>query len=195
MHILVTGDSGVGRPTVEWLVDRHAVRVLESRSTGPSTVPSLEGDITDFASLGPMMAGIDAVIHLAAIPDPDLGPEHTIFHVNVGGTFNVLQRQPTPASGVWSAPARSTPLGTTTGIAFPEGQLRYFPIDEAHPTYTTDPYSFSKRAIEIRRWRLLGAGRVSPASSCAIPWSTTHRLRMACCCWSSSSKAVSRRPR
>ncbi len=24
-------------------------------------------------------------------------------------------------------------------IKFPEGQLSYFPIDEAHPTYTTDP--------------------------------------------------------
>ena len=25
---------------------------------------------------------------------------------------------------------------------------RYLPIDEAHPTYTTDPYSFSKTVIE-----------------------------------------------
>jgi nucleoside-diphosphate-sugar epimerase len=39
-------------------------------------------------------------------------------------------------------------LGYNFGIKFPEGQLRYFPIDEAHPTYTTDPYSYSKQAIE-----------------------------------------------
>jgi nucleoside-diphosphate-sugar epimerase len=26
--------------------------------------------------------------------------------------------------------------------------LRYFPIDEEHPTFTTDPYSFSKEVIE-----------------------------------------------
>ncbi|MGO8126710.1 NAD-dependent epimerase/dehydratase family protein, partial [Rhizobium ruizarguesonis] len=25
---------------------------------------------------------------------------------------------------------------------------QYFPIDEAHPSYTTDPYSFSKQTVE-----------------------------------------------
>jgi len=151
VHILVTGGmGGVGRPTVEWLVDRgYAVRVLDLKVDRPiNGAECLEGDITDFASLGPMMAGIDAVIHLAAIPDPDLGPEHTIFHVNVGGTFNVLRAAADAGIRRVVCASSINALGYNYGIAFPEGQLRYFPIDEAHPTYTTDPYSFSKRAIE-----------------------------------------------
>jgi nucleoside-diphosphate-sugar epimerase len=39
-------------------------------------------------------------------------------------------------------------LGYNFGVEFPEGQLRYFPIDEDHPLHTTDPYSFSKQMIE-----------------------------------------------
>ncbi|HHE72525.1 MAG TPA: NAD(P)-dependent oxidoreductase, partial [Chloroflexi bacterium] len=37
-------------------------------------------------------------------------------------------------------------LGFNYGVkSFP---IRYFPIDEEHPTYTTDPYSFSKQVLE-----------------------------------------------
>jgi len=151
MHILVTGGMGaVGRPTVQWLLDRgHTVRVLDLKVSRPiDGAECLEGDITDFASLGPMMAGIDGVIHLAAIPDPDLGPEHTIFEVNVGGTFNIYRAAADAGIGRMVCASSINALGYNYGIKFPEHQLRYFPIDEAHPTYTTDPYSFSKRAIE-----------------------------------------------
>lgn len=151
MHILVTGGmGGVGRPTVQWLLDRgHTVRVLDLKISQPiEGAECLEGDITDFASLGPMMEGIDGVIHLAAIPDPDLGPEHTIFEVNVGGTFNIYRAA--ADAGIQRVVCASSinALGYNYGIKFPEHQLRYFPIDESHPTFTTDPYSFSKRAIE-----------------------------------------------
>ncbi|MCU0522378.1 MAG: NAD(P)-dependent oxidoreductase, partial [Anaerolineae bacterium] len=151
MHILVTGGMGaVGRPTVQWLLDRgHTVRVLDLKVDRPiDGAECLEGDITDFTSLGPMMAGIDGVIHLAAIPDPDLGPEHTIFKVNVGGTFNIYRAAADAGIGRVVCASSINALGYNYGITFPEGQLRYFPIDEAHPTYTTDPYSFSKRTIE-----------------------------------------------
>ena len=151
MHILVTGGlGGVGRPTVRWLLERgHHVRVLDLSVDRPiDGAECLEGDVTDFASLGPAMAGIDGVIHLAALPDPDLGPEHTIFAVNVGGTFNVFRAAADAGIRRVVCASSINALGYNYGITFPEGQLRYFPIDEAHPTYTTDPYSFSKRATE-----------------------------------------------
>ncbi len=37
-------------------------------------------------------------------------------------------------------------LGFNYGIkSFP---IRYLPVDEDHPTFTTDPYSFSKQILE-----------------------------------------------
>ena len=151
MHILVTGGmGGVGRPTVQWLLERgHTVRVLDLKVDRPiDGAECLEGDITDFTALGPVMAGIDGVVHLAAIPDPDLGPEHTIFEVNVGGTFNIFRAAADAGIRRVVCAGSINALGYNYGIKFPKHQLRYFPIDEAHPTYTTDPYSFSKRTIE-----------------------------------------------
>ncbi len=151
MHILVTGGMGeIGRPTVQWLLDRgHDVRVFDLAVDRPiAGAECLEGDVTDFASLGPAMAGIDGVVHLAAIRHPGLAPEHRIFQINVGGTFNVFRAAADAGIKRVVCASSINALGYNFGIRFPEGQLRYFPIDEAHPTYTTDVYSFSKGTIE-----------------------------------------------
>ena len=94
------------------------------------------------------MAGIDGVVHLAAFRHPGLAPEHRLFHVNVSGTFNVFRAAADAGIKRVVCASSINALGYNFGIKFPEGQLQYFPIDEAHPTYTTDPYSFSKGAIE-----------------------------------------------
>jgi nucleoside-diphosphate-sugar epimerase len=151
MRILVTGGMGeIGRPTARWLTDHgHDVRVLDLAITGPiDGAECIEGDVTDFGSLGPAMADIDGVIHLAAVRHPGLAPEHTIFHVNAVGTFNVFRAAADAGIRRVVCASSINALGYNFGIKFPEGQLRYFPIDEAHPTYTTDVYSFSKGMIE-----------------------------------------------
>ena len=166
MHILVTGGMGeIGRPTVQWLMGHgHEVRVLDVAITRPiEGAECMEGDVTDFASLGPAMQDIDGVIHLAAVRHPGLAPEHTIFHVNVGGTFNVFRAAADAGIRRVVCASSINALGYNFGIKFPEGQLRYFPIDEAHPTYTTDVYSFSKGAIEqvgVYFWRREGISSV-----------------------------------
>jgi nucleoside-diphosphate-sugar epimerase len=151
MKILITGGMGeIGRLTVRWLLDRgHNVRVLDVNIDDP--IPGAECrkvDITDFDALAPQMRGMEGVIHLAAIPHPGLAPEPKLFEINVGGTFNVLRAA--VDAGVERAVCASSinALGYNFGIKYPEDQIRYFPIDEDHPTYTTDPYSFSKKTIE-----------------------------------------------
>src|SRR5215468_6654319 len=99
-RVLVTGGAGfVGATLVRRLVaGGHSVRVLDNYSTGdPSYLASvdaelIEGDIRDAAALDAALAGIDAVVHLAAagsvvksVADPE-----TNFDVNVTGTFRVL---------------------------------------------------------------------------------------------------------
>jgi nucleoside-diphosphate-sugar epimerase len=151
MHILVTGGMGeVGRPTVMALLEHgHTVRVLDLSVSDP--IPGAEcraGDVTDFAQVQACMDGMEGVVHLAAYRHPGLAPEPRIFAVNVGGTFNVFRAASDAGIKRVVCASSINALGFNFGITFPEGQLRYFPIDEAHPTHTTDPYSYSKQMIE-----------------------------------------------
>ncbi|HNT73674.1 MAG TPA: NAD(P)-dependent oxidoreductase [Anaerolineae bacterium] len=151
MKILVTGGMGeIGRPTVQWLLQHgHTVRVLDRRVDAP--IPGAECyacDVTDYAALSSYMEGLEGVIHLAAYRHPSMAPGEEMFRVNVGGTFNVFQAA--AAAGIKRVVCASSinALGYNFGVDFPAGQLRYFPIDEEHPLYTTDSYSFSKQMIE-----------------------------------------------
>jgi nucleoside-diphosphate-sugar epimerase len=151
MRVLVTGGTGtVGPAVVERLV-RHGweVRVI---GLGPQTRPAIAGveyqlcDITNYAELREQMRGCQLVIHLAAIASPTrlAGPE--LFQINVAGTYNVFEAA--VAEGVRRIVQASSinAFGCFWGNV--ELSPQYLPIDEAHPTYTTDPYSFSKSLIE-----------------------------------------------
>jgi len=157
MKIAVTGGSGnIGRVTVAQLVAHgHQVSVLDRVAFDelePEVQEELQGatywqvDITDFDTLREPLNGVDAVVHLAAIPSPGMAPAHVIFDINCHGTFNVYQaaaqanvRRVVSASSI-------NALGFHYGVkSFP---IQYFPIDEAHPDFTTDPYSFSKQVLE-----------------------------------------------
>ncbi|MGC9346532.1 MAG: NAD-dependent epimerase/dehydratase family protein [Anaerolineae bacterium] len=151
MRILVTGGLGeVGRPTVRWLLDRgHEVRVLDLVVDDP--IPGADcrqGDVMDLAGLHEHMESMEGVIHLAAYRHPSMAPEPELFQVNVLGTFNVFRSAVDAGIKRVVCASSINALGYNFGITFPEGQLLYFPIDEAHPLYTTDPYSFSKQTIE-----------------------------------------------
>ena len=73
-RILVTGGAGfVGATLVRRLVaGGHGVRVLDNYSTGDASYLAgvdaelVEGDIRHAAALDAALAGIDAVVHLAA---------------------------------------------------------------------------------------------------------------------------------
>jgi nucleoside-diphosphate-sugar epimerase len=151
MKILVTGGMGdIGRPAVTWLLAHgHEVRVLDLQIEAP--IPGADcraGDVTDFAGLREHIAGMEGVVHLAAYPHPSMAAGQEMFRVNVDGTFNVFQAA--AEAGIRRVVCASSinALGYNFGIKFPEEQLRYFPIDEDHLLYTTDPYSFSKQMIE-----------------------------------------------
>jgi nucleoside-diphosphate-sugar epimerase len=86
---LVTGGSGViGRSVVEHLLrNGWYVRVLSRNSDmvieGAEVVA---GDITDSASLGPVVSGVDAVFHCAG----ETHHETKMMAVNVNGTANIV---------------------------------------------------------------------------------------------------------
>ncbi|HEX9065218.1 MAG TPA: NAD-dependent epimerase/dehydratase family protein, partial [Streptosporangiaceae bacterium] len=99
-RVLVTGGAGfVGATLVRQLVERgHAVRVYDNYTTGSAEhlagvdAEQVRGDIRDAPALDEALAGMDAIVHLAAagsvvksVEDPAAN-----FDVNVLGTFRVL---------------------------------------------------------------------------------------------------------
>ncbi len=157
MHILLTGGSGhIGSFATAHLLDHgHKVRLVDRTpmdEVGPEVVERIRGaeyvtvDITDFAALRPHFEDIEAVVHLAAIPDPIPGKDVKIFHINVTGSFNVYQAA--AETGVRRVVSASSINALGNGYGIRPVPLHYFPIDEAHPTYTTDVYSFSKQILE-----------------------------------------------
>jgi nucleoside-diphosphate-sugar epimerase len=90
--------------------------------------------------------GIEGIVHLAAIPNPGKGTAQDIFNVNCSGTFNVYQAAANAGIDRIVSASSINALGYNFGIK--RFKLSYFPMDEEHPSFTTDPYSFSKQVME-----------------------------------------------
>jgi nucleoside-diphosphate-sugar epimerase len=165
MKILVTGGTGnVGRTAVARLIrNGHQVRVIGRRAD-----VAIEGteyrvcDTTDFQSLREQVRGMEGIVHLAAIPWPAGGPGQELFDINCRGTFNVYQAAADEGIPKISCASSINALGYNYGVV--SFRLDYFPIDEEHPTCTTDAYSFSKQVTEAIAgyfWRREGISSVN----------------------------------
>ena len=97
MRVLVTGGTGqLGSEVARALVARgDAVRCLvrdptRSRLLDGVEVERVRGDVTAPDSLGPAVAGCDAVVHLAGVVSYAPGSRALQEAVNVGGTLHLL---------------------------------------------------------------------------------------------------------
>lgn len=170
MKILITGGTGnIGSVTAAHLIENgHQVRVvsLEENADIPSA-EYIQGDITDYASLGDMLAGCEAVVHLAAIAAPSMAPADKLFDINVRGTFNVFEAA--AKAGIKRVVQASSINAIGCAYNTTDVVPAYFPIDEDHPHYTTDPYSLSKQLdedIAAYFWRRDGIS----STSLRFPW-------------------------
>jgi len=182
MKILVTGGIGhIGRATVAHLVAHgHDVRMLDRIPEAEIAVEAAEEvrgaeyrqvDITDYATLRPLFEGIEAVVHLAAIPDPIPGKDAEIFDINCGGSFNVYQAA--AENGIKRVVSASSINALGNGYGIREIPIHYFPLDEAHPGSTSDVYSFSKQILEeiaAYFWRREGIS----GACLRFPWVYSH---------------------
>lgn len=165
MRALITGGTGhIGKAAVERLL-QHSwdVRVVD---IGPGVqfdgAEYVECNILNYDDLLRQMRGCDAVIHLAALRGPSLGTGHDVFQINVVGTFNVFEA----AAAVGIRRVAQASSINALGCTYSTGDMKldYFPIDEAHPTFTTDPYSFSKQTVEAigaYYWRREGISSIA----------------------------------
>ncbi len=170
MKILVTGGAGaIGKVTTERFVRKGwDVRVIGLESG--VEIPGAEVvtcDIMNYDDVRKQMRGCDAVVHLAALRGPQLAPGHKIFEINVAGTFNVFEAA--AAEGIRRVVQASSINAFGCAYSITDISPRYFPIDEEHPSFTNDPYSFSKETVEeIGRyyWRREGISGVAMR----FPW-------------------------
>src|SRR6188472_237292 len=165
MKVVVTGGSGkAGRAVVRDLLE-HGHDVLDVdlvpsplSSSPDAPAPFLPADVTDFGqtlealSGGERMPGVQAVVHLAAIPSPIHATPDVVFRTNITSTHTVfaaaarlgLERV------VWASSE------TTLGLPF-DRPPDFVPVDEEHELRPESSYALSKvlgeeMARQFHRW-------------------------------------------
>ncbi len=159
MKVLVTGGIGnVGTQVIARLSGHgHEVTVIGRRPGMQAPGATYrQCDITDIDALVATTGGMDAVVHLAAYGNPGMGTPDVIFRVNCQGTMNVYEAA--ARCGIRRVVTASSINALGYGFGVREWDIRYFPIDEDHPTFTTDAYSFSKNHRRGDRPVLVAAG-------------------------------------
>ncbi|HTJ35480.1 MAG TPA: NAD(P)-dependent oxidoreductase [Dactylosporangium sp.] len=175
MKILVTGAAGMlgGAVADRLRADGHAVRAHD-RTPPPAGAADdiVTGDLRDPDSLDGLLAGVDAVVHAAAIPAP---VEPDVFANNVGSAYHLLEAA--AATGVsrivYISSLSAVGLAWSARGASP---LR-LPLDEDHPYVGDDPYGLSKRVGELVTATASNRSGI-PAVSLRLPFiGTGERLR------------------
>ncbi|KQS15716.1 NAD(P)-dependent oxidoreductase [Frigoribacterium sp. Leaf186] len=176
MKVVITGSRGkVGRAAVRRFVDAgHDVLGVDlARPVFDTGVDEpgryVMGDLTDAGTAFSVVAGADAVVHVAAIPQPTSNPAHVVFHTNLMSTFNLVE-----AAVRFGVPrVVNVSSESIVGNFFPERPFLpdYVPVDEEHPLHPQDPYALSKAFGE----QLMDAAvRRSDLRAISIRPSTVH---------------------
>jgi nucleoside-diphosphate-sugar epimerase len=186
--VIVTGGSGkAGRATIHELLahgyDAHNIDIMPPRE---SISPFQTVDLLNLGETIEALSGADAVVHLAANPNPTGWTEARMFRHNTETTYNifraamVLQLQRV----VWASSE------TTLGLPFERQLPHYAPIDEDAPLYPETSYALSKvlceeMARQFHRWTqspfigLRFSNIMEPQDYARFPdfWEDAHKRR------------------
>jgi nucleoside-diphosphate-sugar epimerase len=155
MKVVVTGASGkAGRAVVRILLERdHDVLAVDLVPPREQLSSFLRVDLTEMGQAVECLAGVEAVVHLAAIPASGIATEQATFRTNILSTYNVFEaaRLLGLHRVVWASSE------TIFGLPFEREQPAYAPIDEDHPPYPESSYALSKLlseelARQLHRW-------------------------------------------
>jgi len=178
MKIAVTGASGgVGRGVVAEALSRgHEVvgidRVLPENDAEQDGLVFIQANITDYDQLLTAFAGCDALIHMAAIPNPMHDPDHVVHNNNVVGSYNAM-RAAIELGITLICQASSV---NAIGFSFSrEPCHEYFPLDEEHPNHNEDAYALSKWISEQQADSLVRRCEAVQIASMRFPLVVTDR--------------------
>jgi len=159
MRIALTGSSGKLGSVVARELRAAGYEVIGIDVVGARGPGFVQVDLTDYGqvvdaltAVGDQHDGVDAVVHLGAIPAPGIRSDVATFHNNMAATFNVF----------WAAvrlgirrivyASSETVLGLPFDVPPP-----YIPVDEEYPPRPESVYSLVKTleermAVELVRW-------------------------------------------
>ncbi len=161
MRVAVTGGSGkLGRVVVADLLDHgYDVVALDLQPPRDPAVSFTRIDLTDYGQVVEALThidsrydGVDAVVHLAAIPAPGMIANAATFANNAVSTYNVFSaaRQAGIKNVVWASSE------TVLGLPF-DTPPPYAPVDEEYAVRPESTYSLVKdleeeMARQFCRW-------------------------------------------
>ncbi|SDG71945.1 Nucleoside-diphosphate-sugar epimerase [Bradyrhizobium sp. Rc2d] len=151
--VIVTGGSGkLGRACVKDLLD-HGYHVVNADVTPPAVdlCPFVQVNLTDLDRTIELLSGmewyhkrgVDAVVHLAAVPMPGVVAISEVFGINTASTYNVFEaaRRLGIRNVVWASSE------TLLGLPYKDPPP-YLPVDEDYPARPETAYSLSKAVGE-----------------------------------------------
>jgi UDP-glucose 4-epimerase len=160
-HVAVTGGNGkLGRAIVADLSTAADVVSLDV-TPGLPGMRSRYADVLSLESMRHALKGHDAVVHAAAMLQPD-DPDDRMFQVNVLGTWNVLQAACEAGIGRIVLLSSECASGIINITGAQKCAPDYLPIDEDHPLRPAETYGLSKQLTEIaaQSYARRGAARI-----------------------------------
>lgn len=149
IKILVTGSAGLLGSAICDLLAATQVpfQTLDlNPKAHPGAINHFIGLATDQQLVQQAISGVDAVIHLAAIRNPNYGTPVAVFG-NALATFTVLD------AAVTANVKRAVIASSFSATGLPFGQLPIelpnLPIDESFYNQISDPYALSKNIDEL----------------------------------------------
>ncbi len=152
-RVVVTGGSGKAGRAVLAALGAAGYEVLNVDLTIGDDHPGVAADLVDLGQASELVAGVEAVVHLAAIPAPGLRSEGDTFRVNTLSTYNVFSAA--VRAGVERVVWASSE--TVLGLPFDARPPEFAPVDETHPPRPESSYALSKlvgeqMAAQFGRW-------------------------------------------
>lgn len=144
MEIAVTGARGLlGQWVARAVMDSgHRTRGVDAIE---GTGVDVRADLRDFTATTAALAGVDAVIHLAAHPKPVDGRPVVVYNDNTTIGFNVLSA--VAELGIAKVVVASS-INAIGGEFSPIGDYDHFPVRFGQASQARDEYSFSKWILE-----------------------------------------------
>jgi UDP-glucose 4-epimerase len=159
MRIALTGSSGKLGAVVARELRAHGHEVIGLDLVGPRGPGFVQVDLTDYgqvvdalAGVGDQHDGVEALVHLGAIPAPGIRSDVATFHNNMTSTFHAFWAAVRVGIRRIVYASSETVLGLPFDVPPP-----YIPVDEDYPARPESVYSLVKHleeqlAIELVRW-------------------------------------------
>ncbi|KZT50584.1 NAD(P)-binding protein [Calocera cornea HHB12733] len=153
LRIAVTGARGlVGQELTAYLKKQghHVIEINRTpqKEKGDGRSEQRTAEATDYNAVKEAFRGADAVIHLAAVPDPLERGDYVVHNVNVQSGYNALHAA--GALGIKRFVFASSI--NAHGLAYSQGKIQFssFPLNETMSPCPSDPYALSKAIVEIQ---------------------------------------------